>query len=468
MAPRTLMHRVVVAALPALLGGCFDEPPIPDSGVPIFADAFTIGFTPNPFDTSDLTSLSIDKAKAHSGTASIRLDVPAAGSGYTGGAVLAANSSPQDLSSTNALVFWATASRVATFDKVGFGLNFNPFPSTYQTTLFGLPLTTEWVRHLVPIPDPARLTAERGMFWYSDVELTGYTAWFDDVKFDTVDPAILALQPAVLTDTATVLVGGTSTVGLELTYADFDGTRRAVDSVDSPGSGPAPAFFSLSSSNPSVASVDATGKITGVLVGQATVTARLAGQAVPGAVTVDVVTTVPTAPLTAAPVPTVAAANVVSMYNSSLTYPNVAVDTWQTGWSVAAPASTYTIPGTGSVVKKYASLQYAGVETLVAPHVNASAMTTMHLDLWTPNASGFAFKLVGFNGNTAGAEARVDFGSGVIKKYRWISLEVPLSSFPGVDLANIGQIVWVNNAPDAETNAAANGTFFIDNVYFHR
>jgi hypothetical protein len=465
------MLPVALAALPSLLAGCFDEPPLPDSGLPVFTDSFTKGFTPNPFDPASgsvVTALSIDKGKAQSGTASIRIDVPASSTGYAGGVVLAPDQAPQDLSSTNALVFWATASRAATFGKFGFGLNFDPYPSPYQVTLFGLPLTTEWTRHRIPIPLPSKVTAERGMLWYSDVEPVALSTWFDDVKFDYVDPAALALQPAVLDDVATLLVGQSVKVGLELTYDDFDGTRRSVDSIDSPGSGPAPAYFTFKSSNPAVAAVDASGTVLGLGVGQATITAKLGASAAPGALTVDVVTTVPTAPTTAAPTPTVAAGNVVSMYNSSHVYTNVAVDTWQTGWSVAAPLTTPTIAGTSSVVKKYASLFYAGVETLVAPHVNASGMSFMHLDLWTPNATGFAFKLVGFAGSTAGAEARVDFGSSVIKKYRWVSLEVPLSSFPGVDLANIGQIVWINPAPDASTNAAATGTYFIDNVYFHK
>ena len=92
-------------------------------------------------------------------------------------------------------------------------------------------------------------------------------------------------------------------------------------------------------------------------------------------------------------------------------------------------------------------------------------MTFMHVDVWTPNAPGLGIKLVGFGGTTAGAEAQVDFGSSTIKKYRWVSLEIPLTRFAGVDLSNIGQLVWVNPADPA---TASNGTYFIDNVYFHR
>lgn len=467
MAPRRLMHRVVVAVLPVLLAGCIDEPPIPPTGQPIFYDSFTTGFTPNSFDPAQgavPSALSVDKTRAESGTASIRFDVPSAGAGFLGGAVLA--STPQDLSPSNALVFWATASRDATFDKVGYGLNFAPFPSTFQTTVLGLPLTTGWVRHLIPIPDSSRLVAERGVLWYSDASPIDYTAWFDDVKFDTVDPAVMALQPQVLPYTATMAVGGTATVDLSMSYSDFDGTVRELDSSDSPGSGPAPAFFSFASSNPSVASVDPTGRITGTLVGQVTVTARLKGLLVPGAVTVNVVPSVPTAPLTAAPVPTVAAADVIALYNSSNTYPNRPVATWGTSWSNdgAGPfLTTPTITGTTSVVKKYTSMQYVGVD-FSGTRIDASAMTTLHVDLWTPDASQFGVKLVGWDGGVQGAEAEVIFTGRTIKPFSWISLEIPLSRFAGVNLASLGLLLWLDNNPKPDEK----GTFFIDNVYFHR
>ncbi len=461
--PRWLMA-LALAAGPLALAGCFDEPPV-EVGVPVFGDRFDDGISPNPFDTSVLTALTVDGAKAYSGSSSIRLDVPAQAAGYCGGAVLSA--APQDLSAANALVFWATASRDATWGRLGFGLNFDPLPSTYQTTVFDLPLTTTWERHLIPIPDPSLLTAEHGMLWYVDTEATGYSAWLDDVRFDRVDPSVINFSPSLVSDTGPLLVGGTVKVPLAATYTDFDGTERSLDSIDAAGSGPAPGFFTFSSTNPSVARVDAAGQVTGLAVGQAVVTARLAGALLPGELTVDVVTTAPVQPAVAAPAPPArAAADVVSLYNSGHVYADRAVDTWQTSWSSSGAPGTFAIPGTSSTVKKYTGLVFAGVEFLTpGPHVNASGMTTLHLDVWTPNAAGLGVKLVGWNGTVASTgEAQVDLGSSVVRKYRWNSIEIPLSRFPGVDLANIGQIVWVNPTPSPGTN----GTFFVDNVYFHK
>lgn len=464
MIRRPSLLPVVAAALPAaLLAGCFDEPPLPASGLPVFGDAFTQGLTPNPFDTSVTTSLKVDGTTAHSGSASIRLDVPPSSAGYSGGAVLA--STPQDLSPCNALVFWAKASRAAVFDDLGFGLRFSG-SSPYQSVVAGLPLTTEWTQHVVPIPDPSRLTAEDGLLWWVDLDASGYTAWLDDVKYDRVDPAALALRPQVVADTATLPVAATEAVSLRLTYTDLDGATRALDSTTAQGSGPAPAFFSFASSSPAVASVDAAGRVTAVSVGTAVVTARLAGIEAEGAVTVNVVATAPATPAAAPPAPPArAAGDVVALYTSSASYASVPVDTWYTSWSSGGGGSTYTIPGTSRIVKRYTAMKYAGVEMLSpGPHVNASGMTTMHLDVWTPDATSFTVKLVGFTGTTSTGEKAVSFGGTTIKRWRWISLDIPLAAFAGVDLSNVGQLVWVTDP----ASATATGTFFVDNVYFYR
>jgi hypothetical protein len=460
MTRRTSLLRVAAIALPALLGACFDEPPLPASGLPVFTDAFTTGFTPNPFDTAVSTSLKIDGTTAHSGSASIRLDVPAAASGYSGGAVLA--SQPQDLSGCNALLFWTKASRAGTLDDLGYGLSFTG-SKAYQSEVAGLPLTTEWTRHAVPIPDSSRLTTD-GMLWWVDVDASGYTVWLDDVVFDRIDPALLQLQPAVLTDTATLPVTQKEQVGLRLRYTDLDGTQRSLDST-AVGTGPAPAFFSFESSNPSVVSVDATGKMTAVAVGSATVTARLAGALADGAVTVNVVATAPTEPTAAATTPpTRSATDVVSLYTSGAVYANKTVDSWYTSWSVGGGYTTPTISGTSRVVKKYSAIRYAGVDIQVTK-LDLSAMTTMHVDLWTPDATSLTVKLVAFNGTTNIGEKAVSFGSSTIKRWRWVSLDIPLSSFSSVvDLTRVGQIVWVTDP----NSATATGTFFVDNVYFYR
>lgn len=455
MSLRSPLAPLAAAALPALLAaGCFDEPPVPESGVVVFDDAFATGFTPNAFDTSVYTSLSVDSTKARSGARSIRLAVPAAASGYSGGAVLA--SAPQDLSRTNALVFWACASRDSSFDELGFGLNFDPYPSTYRVTLRDLPLGTEWTRHALPIPDPAKLREERGVFWWADVDPVAYTAWLDDVKFDAIDPAALAVVPAIGTATRTILVGGAAQVGGRVDYRDLDGTPRSIA---------APGYFAFRSSDSTVATVDATGRVTGVKLGHAVVTAKVGAIAATGGIPVDVVSALPTEPATAPARPTAPEADVISLWSAA--YANHPVDTWRTSWSVAA-LSEVTVGA--DVVKRYTGLDYAGIEFAGANAVDATSMTGFHLDVWSPNATQVRVKLVDYGadavvggGDDSEHELALD-GDSVpdVAAGSWVSLELPLARFAGLaSRAHLGLLVL-------SASPAGSATLYVDNVYFHR
>ena len=169
-------------------------------------------------------------------------------------------------------------------------------------------------------------------------------------------------------------------------------------------------------------------------------------------------------PTNAAPTPTRSAATVVSLYNSASNYTTVPIDTWLTGWSGASYAD-YSITNAGNrVVKKYSSLNFAGVE-FFNPKINASGMSTFHVDLWTPNASKFSVKLVSFA--PGAAEYEVVFTNNVIVTNNWVSLDIPVSTFtngtPAMDFANLGQLLFINNNPGGPQF----GTFFIDNVYFY-
>lgn len=466
MAPRAWLFRYAALVIPGMLvAGCFDEPPLPESGVPVFADTFADGLTPFAFDTSLLTALSVDGSRAQSGAASIRLEVPALASGYTGGAVLA--SSARDLTGQNALVFWASASRAATFDELGFGLDFDPGPPyPYRTSVTGLPLTTGWTRHLVPIPDPARLGAVKGMLYYVDTDPVPYTVWLDDLKFDRLDEAAIGLSPSIATASRSLTPGGTAPVpGVSIRYTDFDGTERSLDSAG-PGTGPARGWFQFTSSNPAAATVDGSGQVTAVAVGQSEITARLRGTTVPGVFTVNVVTSLPTAPTTAPPAPTAPPGDVISLLSTA--YGNVPVDTWRTVWS-AATLTEVTIGG--DPMKLYSALDFVGVEFTGANTIDATAMTHFHVDVWTPDATTFRVKLVdaGADGNilttadnseherilTAATTPALATGA-------WVSLDLPLASFTNLAArAHLAQLIF-SAAP------AGSATVYVDNVYFHR
>ncbi len=165
-----------------------------------------------------------------------------------------------------------------------------------------------------------------------------------------------------------------------------------------------------------------------------------------------------------APTPTHPQANVISLHNSSGTYTNVAIDSWHATWGDGFSVLTdHSIPATTGLVKKYSGLIFAGVE-FYAPHrIDASQMTGLHVDLWTPDANKFGIKLV--STTTSGARTVVS-GSTVITNNGWVSLDIPLSNFAGLDLANLDQLLWLDNG-EAGAGGDQAGTFFIDNVYLY-
>nr|WP_314895511.1 hypothetical protein [uncultured Flavobacterium sp.] len=162
--------------------------------------------------------------------------------------------------------------------------------------------------------------------------------------------------------------------------------------------------------------------------------------------------------LFAAPIPTIPAANVISMFSN--TYTNVAVDTWKTSWSVA---NLEDIDISGNSTKKYSALNYVGIETTTSP-INATAMTYFHTDVWSSDFTEFKVKLVDFGANGAyggGDDKEHEITISNPAKETWVSLDIPLSSFTGLTTrAHIAQLIYVGSP-------AGNNTVYIDNVYFY-
>ncbi len=163
-------------------------------------------------------------------------------------------------------------------------------------------------------------------------------------------------------------------------------------------------------------------------------------------------------PATAAPDPTQAASQVISIFSD--VYDDVAVDTWRTDWSVATLEDVVI---DGSAMKKYTTLSFVGIET-VSNQIDASSMTNFRFDLWSPNATVFRVKLVDFGPDGA-------FGGGDDNEYElsfdspaqneWVSIDIPLSDFIGLaSRENIAQLIF-SGGP------AGFLTAFIDNVYFY-
>jgi hypothetical protein len=172
-----------------------------------------------------------------------------------------------------------------------------------------------------------------------------------------------------------------------------------------------------------------------------------------------------TAPTTAAPTPTVAAANVISLFSNA--YTNVPVGTWSASWDQADLADQQIA---GNDTKKYSNLVFAGIE-FTNPVVNAATMTHFHMDIWTPDSTtapkAFKVKLVDFgaNGVYGGGddkESELSFtrsSTPSLVTGSWISIDVPLSAFSGLPTRTaIAQMILSGDL----------STVFLDNVYFYK
>jgi hypothetical protein len=172
----------------------------------------------------------------------------------------------------------------------------------------------------------------------------------------------------------------------------------------------------------------------------------------------------PGGPTTAAPAPTVAAGNVISLFSNA--YSNVPVDTWSAVWDVADVAD---IQVAGNDTKRYTNLVFAGVEFTSAP-VDASAMTDFHMDIWTPDATAspavFRVKLVDFGadggfGGGDDVEHELTFSAATtpaLATGSWVALDVPLSAFTGlVTRGHLAQLIISGDL----------STVYVDNVYFY-
>uniref|UniRef100_UPI00404ABB2B T9SS sorting signal type C domain-containing protein n=1 Tax=Flavobacterium sp. TaxID=239 RepID=UPI00404ABB2B len=109
----------------------------------------------------------------------------------------------------------------------------------------------------------------------------------------------------------------------------------------------------------------------------------------------------------------------------------------------------------GSVVKKYTGHNFSGISTNGNIALDASQMTYLHLDVWSPDFTSMRIKLEAFDGS--GLEIDVPNGTA---QGTWNSYDIPLSSFAGVNLQDLRWIIPVTLNQEA--------TLFLTNVYFYR
>jgi len=466
MASRSRSLQAMTVVVAALAAGCTQSPNLTASEV--YVGRLPDGVDYNPFKASAGADVMPDSTVCFPDTsiycpegATLKVVVPGPGdpnNAFAGGTIK--SGLPRNLSGYDAVTFWAKSTRDAPL-VIGLGSDLSDNPLYLAEG--GVGLTTEWTQYFLPIPLPAKLTAERGLFFFSaganGSPATGFTFWLANIQYVTLGTAIGGPYPIIppacvgkgVGDGAfpafragSIPTGFLVDAGSEVVYA----SNR---------------YFTFSSSDPAVASVDPGGSVSVMGNGTATVTAQLGGVQAAGPLTVKVGGTdscpALAVPTTIAPTPTVRPANVISLFGSA--YPARPVDSWHTVWS--ACCSDYTPTNIGShPVKKYALHPFNGVaispDGSSANAIDASAMTWFHIDVWTPDGYAFGVKLVN---DPTGFTSDSTVGTFILRTGTWTSLEIPMTEFVNLGgTSKIGQMLFL--APDGTSS-----TFYVDNVYFH-
>jgi len=208
-----------------------------------------------------------------------------------------------------------------------------------------------------------------------------------------------------------------------------------------------PGAFTYTSSNTSVATISGN-TVTIVGVGNSTITAN---QAASSPYLTGSTTAVLTVSPPAAPVPTLAAADVISMYGE--TYPNTYL------YDFGSVSGEPDLDPTSAENKalKY-NFEVAGYGAGYA-ETNVSTMQYVHFDYFTTNSTNFKFVLIS---NSPVVEKSYVLDASSIVFNTWKSVNIPMSYFTGLGL---NPLTWFQYKFDRV--AAGNPNIvYIDNVYF--
>ena len=150
------------------------------------------------------------------------------------------------------------------------------------------------------------------------------------------------------------------------------------------------------------------------------------------------------APEVAAPVPNDNASGVISIFSD--TYTNIDGVNLNPGWGQATVVSEVAIAGNNTL--KYAGLNYQGTEFTAK---DVSGMNYIHVDYWTDNSTALNFFVIS---QTPTVDS--DYHTFALVSEQWVSVDIPLTTYPNVDLADVFQF-----------KVEGNGTIYWDNLYFH-
>ena len=151
-------------------------------------------------------------------------------------------------------------------------------------------------------------------------------------------------------------------------------------------------------------------------------------------------------PTVSAPMPTLPANNVISVFSDA--YNDIPGTNLNPNWGQATVVSFLNIQG--DTTMKYSGLNYQGIELGSPQNLTAAGMQYLHLDFWNANSTDLGVFLI----SPGPVETRVSLvPPGTTES--WVSVNIPLTDFAPVDLSNVFQFKFDGN-----------GTVYLDNIFF--
>lgn len=411
-----------------------------------------------PYADSKFTAFSVDLQEGYQSSSSIRIDVPNDNDplGAYAGGIFRIDGSGRDLSGFDALTFWAKASQGVTVGEIGFGEDFldNKFVATRTNVSIG----TNWQKYIVPIPDPSKLVEERGMLRYAagtqGTNGSGYTLWIDELKFEKLG-TVAQPRPSIFNGTDPVVSSfiGVTTQVTPLTQT-FNLAIGGDVSVEA-----APNYFDFSSSNSSVASVNASGTVTVQTAGTATITATLGGNDASGSITINSLGN-----FQLAPTPNRPASDVASIFSDA--YTNIPVDFYNGFWEPFQTTLSADFDVNGNNILNYTNFNFVGHQ-FANPTLDITNTTNLHINMYIPTnipanldflISVVDFGADGVDGGGDDTRQQIFFNGSDFTADTWSTLEIPITL---ANKRNIGLIIFEN------INGSSLRNFYLDNVYFY-
>ena len=158
------------------------------------------------------------------------------------------------------------------------------------------------------------------------------------------------------------------------------------------------------------------------------------------------VTSVPACcPITAAPTPTNDSADVISVYSDA--YTDIAGTDFNPSWGQSTVVDqTVKIQGNNTI--KYSNLNYQGIA--LAGSNDVSAMEYLHVDIWSKSSTTLNLFAI------SSGPVEVSYAV-TVPTTGWLSLDIPLSAFGAVNMADLIQFKFDGN-----------GEFWMDNLFFYK